>query len=888
MPLTQYWEGKLYITPTAASKVDVSAMIAATLGASGIVGIMGYSDDGEPMTLHRIEGSNPEVARARFKSGDLLEGCRMLFDPSDDENIPRGAQRAYAVVVNPLLQGSLGGNADWSELFPDINEGKIGDYSVKMTSRVYGSNANFLKRRITKSTTGVSVLFDYLGETEESPDLGTDVIMQLVKPASNSYTTMTHSVHRKSMMDFDKIKEADQVGAMLYYKNFVENMPSADTAFFAVLADLVDAALASGATWTDASSDLPDSVEILSASAADTNKQVIITGIADIDGTPTVVSRTVITHAINGTTAVRIKDDDDAEYTFLSICSVQKVDTFAGVLTVRTSGEAYGYSPTDIVTVLAVTETAGVYKTVMNATAKVDSQITDAAYALGAAVAGAVDIFDADTDKFGILEGVDVDGNATFSLFETDETDGIAQIDDHAMVRMVKVHHGSLGTFSMQHFVYMQHDKGGINTISKVIADYEGKTNMDADTSYGKAPAFYWADLDYYPCPLIGVTGSNIISATVNLRARTYALVDYCNSKSAYATAERKYGEAIALMASTAPFKSGWYYPATEALAAFTGASAGRSEARFTDWQAALDLFEQIRINTVVPLISDDDDMPTATAAETEANGGIPPDVSISAGAVFAAVKEHCKAMDGVSERNAYIGWIADTFDTLKDNAYALNSRHICMTSQRISRYNIEGVLTEFPEWSSACLAAGQQAGAVVGMPLTFKYVNQSGVTWENTDWAGTGWHPTYNSDELIERGVMFLVEVDGVGWRWAKHRTTYLKDGNDAFTQGAMNNAINYFIFTWREAVKNRFVGQMTLGGVTNRMEAYSATVLDSLKAQNVIVDGSVDGVAVNAWRNQKFWLEANAAYAQVEASVVNGIDFVFMTMFAMPVVMT
>lgn len=879
MPLSQYFNGKVYITPGAASKVDTSALIASTLGVSGAAGVIGYCDGGKPKTLLQFLGTNPDRAKRSLIGGDLLEGVNILFDPANDNDIAGGAQLVYAIQPAPATQAQINNRSNWPWSLYTSVDGDVGDVLMRMKSRIYGTQGNFVKRQIAATTTGRTLSVQNQGTTEASGELGEAAALTFTRPGYKNYDNAIAGVHKVNMFDYDHASFAAANGPIKSYKDFAASLPSG-SAIFSVAANVAFSSDLTGPTWNASGLGyLPDYIQAKSSASGDTNKKIRVIGIVDNgDGT---TSAKAIVVTLNGTSAVTVVDDDDAEYLFTSVCGVELIDSVSGTITLETTGDYDADPVTTVVTVPNTSTTAGLRSLYCNNTAIGD----------GIGVYGEVDVSGV-ADTGGVLVGVDSNDVTVYAKVEFDG-DGQGYAVNHGMVRITGIYEGHCKKTSLHHLVYLQSDQTGINTISKLVSDIVSATGLNVASTYDQAASFFWSNLDYeVPMlstvwPALWTAADFIVSASHSFYARTYDLVRWTNLASEFAEAERVTGEEITGLESSV-FKSGWFSPRATDLESFSGGDSGRTLARFSDWQYALDLLKQIRVNTVVALISETDNQPLATAAEIEANDDVVPDVSISASAVHAAVLAHCKEMMGVSERNSYVGVKAATKDALKASAKALAHHQISMTAQRLDRYDVDGVLTNFPEWSSACAAAGSQCGSPVGVPLTYKYVNAVGVTWENQNWNGTGWHPIYDSDELILAGVMFLTEVPGIGWRWAKHRTTHLQDDLDIYTQGNMVEAVNYFQYTWREALKNAFVGKRTLGDILKRVTARSAYELGQLEAQNVIVAGSENGQEIPAWREHMFTQTENKLEGRVTASFVTGIDFVFLTTFASPVVNT
>lgn len=230
-------------------------------------------------------------------------------------------------------------------------------------------------------------------------------------------------------------------------------------------------------------------------------------------------------------------------------------------------------------------------------------------------------------------------------------------------------------------------------------------------------------------------------------------------------------------------------------------------------WQYALDLLKQVFVNFVVVISPDP--------------------------AVHAALKAHCAYMagDGKKERSGLVGILntgltdlADK-DEIRAQILALNSRHIQVVAESVERFNHEGERETFSPPFHAVLAAGAKAGAGLGGSITFKYANALAF---NRD---SSWNPVDDAEELIQAGLLFTEEVEGVGTRWVRNITTHLSSSNIAFTDATVNEAVNYSVYTFRTNME-AFVGAKGTQGTVNQAKAGGGFILNQLIAAEALVD--------------------------------------------------
>lgn len=259
------------------------------------------------------------------------------------------------------------------------------------------------------------------------------------------------------------------------------------------------------------------------------------------------------------------------------------------------------------------------------------------------------------------------------------------------------------------------------------------------------------------------------------------------------------------------------------------------------DYQTALDLLKLIRVNTIVPLTHNP--------------------------AVHSDVEAHCAYMGGAgrNERDAIVG-LKNTAGTglptkseIKTQIQALNSRHIRAVAQSITRYNVAGVRTVFDPHFRAVIVAGMQAGSDVGTSLTYKYEDSLAFSQDS------GWNPTDDGEELIKAGLMFAESVEGIGRRWVRNITTHLSSSNLAFTEGSVNEAVNYVAYNFRTAMEYA-VGKKGFAGTRNAAKGIAIGILDSL----------IDEEVMTQWRSLEIEQILDTLEVGVEVAPVLPINFV------------
>lgn len=267
----------------------------------------------------------------------------------------------------------------------------------------------------------------------------------------------------------------------------------------------------------------------------------------------------------------------------------------------------------------------------------------------------------------------------------------------------------------------------------------------------------------------------------------------------------------------------------------------GEGAARFADWQAALNLLKQVDVSTIVPL--------TANPA------------------VHAALKAHIDYMCGGvgrNERDGIVGGQNAAFTgppslrEIEQQVTALNTRHLRFCAQNIERYDTEGRRRSFPPYFQAVLAAGMQAGSSVGEPLTRKIANCLSIQQDRS------WNPMDDGERLIERGVLFMEQVDNVGRRWVRNVTTSASS-NAAYTEASMNEAVNFSVYNLRTSLEFA-VGQKGFLGTANALKGIALSVLGLLISTGVIT----------GYRNLSVELVGDRFEVNVEIAPVSPVNFV------------
>ena len=747
-PTSIFWNGRQISIPGSYTQIDASALASIGLGANGIVAIVGTGEGGKPYTATTeatdfLSFTRPEQAQSTFRSGDLREGCAMLFSPSSDADIPGGAVQVIAMKANPATQSTATfanstGNA------------------MTLTSRDYGAFTGQINVSIAAGTVAgkkVTVVFE--DKIEIGDNLGGTNIFTIkyLNSLANGWGAMTAQV-----ITGGYVKVAATRASMAGKDGDITDLSASGT------------------------------VNVVSASAGDTTQQVIVYGLA-ADGTAQSE-----TFTLNGITEVV------GAKTFLisSVWGARVIGTVAGAVTVKKTAGA-----TILVTGTGANPSKGLYLgqamyagsvlTLVSSGASIKIIVVEGKSATGAT----------QLEKIILTGTSSVAGTAVWS-----EITAIVNGDMEAAQTLTAT--ATLQTTATQ------------TTIQKV-ADFYNARNNGTD---GFTFTLVTGNTSFVPANLdVNTSATSCYSPTTpGFKADLFACIDWCNNSGSLTTA-----------AAVAGAKDGAPTNTTNPVYLAGGVEGTTTT---TDYQNCLNLLKKVYVNSIVLLTSD--------------------------AAVHAMLKSHCDYMAGPGrmERDGFVGVMTSTALPTKTEYKAaivnLNNRNIRACGQAIKRYATDGVLTEFASPFQACVLAGMQAGASVGLPLTHKYANVVALRQDSS------WNPADDSEEMIQGGACFM-ESTALGRRVVRNVTTHLSTSNIAYTEGSVNQAVNVAVYNLRNELET-VVGKKGFGGTVADAKSAAVTILNELQANQIIV----------AWRALTVSLLVDVLEVSVEIAPVLPINFV------------
>lgn len=374
---------------------------------------------------------------------------------------------------------------------------------------------------------------------------------------------------------------------------------------------------------------------------------------------------------------------------------------------------------------------------------------------------------------------------------------------------------------------------------------------IDALSSY-TATALVTNAADFDPTYLDAVTAVDVKTTAYSVYARNFDIYDWINTNSSLVSATITKGQ-------TSPV-------AVLATGPFTGGTRGTSTN--TVWSDGLIALRSARINQIVALASTD-----ATAAQG----------SFTIASLTAAMVAHCKYLSSTAGRNETQGWIgvAGTLSQLIATANLHNSEHLCLVGQKPRRArSFDGSVVTMSEWAYACVLAGMRAGAPLGEPLTWKYVNVLGQVND------ASWSPSDNDDvvALTLNGVMVITEVRGRGFRLDKGVTTFTKFDNDAYTEETIVQIWKAIAYELRKVLEDTYVGRPGALPIVSLVPATVIKVCELFRTEGVITDSIVGGRTIKAYRNITVNMVGDKMYVSVVVSPSPGINFILTTLTLVP----
>ena len=277
---------------------------------------------------------------------------------------------------------------------------------------------------------------------------------------------------------------------------------------------------------------------------------------------------------------------------------------------------------------------------------------------------------------------------------------------------------------------------------------------------------------------------------------------------------------------------------------------------------AGIDELQKVRINTLVPLFSRDASYDILDEL-TEVSS------SYQISAINAAAKSHVLLMSDTkhrSERNAFCSY-SGAYAAAKTESTTLANERVSLCIQDVKVLKTDGTLGWVAPWGLGCVAAGMQAGAQIGEPMTFKFVNISGVR-------STGFDPTTQFDDGIDNGLLFVEQPSQGGFRIVVGNTTYGKDANFVYNRISVLYAADSVAYNLRSQLESIFVGVGLANASAASIKNTTISILNTFRSAGLIVGDDTNGGS--GFKNLLVRVNGNVVSIDVTITPVQGIDFI------------
>jgi hypothetical protein len=287
-----------------------------------------------------------------------------------------------------------------------------------------------------------------------------------------------------------------------------------------------------------------------------------------------------------------------------------------------------------------------------------------------------------------------------------------------------------------------------------------------------------------------------------------------------------------------------------------------------TDFQNGFDTMLLRVVDQVIPLIDQD--------LANEGYGSTATWASVSAQLV-----DHVTAARGAAglERGGWLGFRGTKRETILA-ANSINDADVALVAQYPTVVGISGSLVAKGPREFAVMGASMRLGAIeIGEPLTNKYLRVSAVTQD------ASWDPASVTDsgDLIQNGVMFAETIPGLGTKWVRDMTTWVRDDNLAYSEGSVRDVVRYVAYNLRKTVDTRFTGRKATPATIASVKDTVSTLLETFRQQNIIVDSTdpATGQTIRAYYGLKVFSDGDILRLNVGIFPVPGINFELIDIF-------
>ena len=310
--------------------------------------------------------------------------------------------------------------------------------------------------------------------------------------------------------------------------------------------------------------------------------------------------------------------------------------------------------------------------------------------------------------------------------------------------------------------------------------------------------------------------------------------------------------------------------PDAESETSFAGGSKGASST--ADVVDALDKFTKFHVNFIVPLFSRD--------ATSDISDGLTDDASTyTIDGIHQAVKTHISLMKSTKKKSERQGFLSlkDTYVNCKSKAGDLGDERLQLMIQDVRQIDAAGNIKWFQPWAFSAILAGARSGAPIGEPMTYKFMNVSGLRQTAQSMSTpeenivVDFDPDLQADDAIQAGITFMEEAQNGGFRVVVDNTTYGVDDNFLRNRANVRYAADIVLFNYRQGLE-RFIGRKNTVSVAD-IAAAASSILAGFLNQGITVSTED---APQGFKQLTVQLDGNIIRTSVTIKIVEGIDFV------------
>ena len=923
MATSIYFNGRVTSIPGSYSEVDASGLASVGLGATGIVACIGEVEGSEPAIVQSV--SNPGKLSKIFRSGDLLEGGTLLFDPSKDPDIPGGAQEVKFVKVNPATQSTI------------TLEDADGSDSITFTSQDWGAYTEKISVDVSDGTAAgtkaVTISLD--SATETFDNVGGDGVATIAYTGTADTATVSFAAASTGLTASvsDALTTSGDYG---YSTEFVAGYSGEAEAL----------AQPNGTTdlMSCISSDAADTFDVTiygKAGGVATTETITLTGTVAAVGATTFTDVYGVHFAASATGTITITGSVSGSSVAVGTNSTALIDFSAAPLEAASPAGAVltfvadGASTDELIVVGTAGGVTSLEIVALTGTTEVSTSTSweDVVYVGLGDVANSVNVqvSAAGFSQTSVISLVSSDAADTTQTVNVWGTDGSDAVQSESVLLDGTASQQTSGTYKRGHAVELSAAAVGTVTVSTNAA-VRGTAQtavplISFELSAGTVSAGISADLDF---ALNGTTlswsgattltefiviGTNAAGAAQSVRYSGAS----GTSLETWTTIEQvtlsQVPPAVTLTVAYAPFgltaalyptfdtwenyfsdQSEWTLTkdmsATSATYTVDLLDDFASEDATGSGYAILDILNDIidSINSGSALVTaaraTDATLPpantpnavflvggsegTTTFSEWQAALDTLRDYRVntivvltSDAAVHAAAVSHCVYMcgPGRSERDCVLGMASESTLT-EAKAAAL------ALNTRHARLLIQDIQRFNTDGEKERFAPPFTACIAAGMQAGSSVGTSLTFKFLSAlDVYGDDSSYTIQDDanELINAGLCMIEKVPNRGWRWLRNVTTYLIDNNLAYTEASVNEAVNYAVYNLRQSLE-AIVGQKGFAGTVTAAEGIAVSILGQLVIETVIT----------SYRNLDITLVDDVMTIDVEVAPVIPVNFI------------